>query len=367
MIFYAKIISKIDEHRYKVQRVSNSINTLEATLYREATVLSPMPTIRGAGFKAAMPAVIDNQYCIIAEDGLNWYIIGFVPVASSMSVSTTRNTPNNEAGGFVLGTADGTRVQAYEDGSLSIFTSAYSQLVLDPRSESIFAQFKAGVFKWWTGSFSVKPGAIKVYFAKDQDKTALPIYKTQLPPDNFVLDVGKLNGSTATIAWTLSERYTAIDNPDYTIKGSIGVNNGNALELSTASTSLNAEGKFAWLEDGSLNYSSKSTGASKEIKVILGTSDPAVTFDIGPGKCTITIDSQGNVKFKTTDGANIFLGGQGKEQQLVTKSWVDQVYKTHIHPTTSPGSPTLVPTPDLTRPSSSDNPAGHFTFTTKAE
>jgi hypothetical protein len=386
MIFYAKVIKQIDEYRYAVKRMSNATFTLEGNLSREATVLSQIPTGRGASFKAAAPDIIDHLYAIVVEDGVLWYIIGFVPI------STVRETANNEAGGFCLATADGTKVQAYTDGSLNLFTSAYSQMVLEPKTESVFSQFKRGIFKWWTGSTKIDIGTLHFYFAKDQDKTALPVYKTQTKPDYLTIDLGVIEDSDASISFVLNERHTIAGDPDFVIKAHLGVDKGEAFGINSTSTSLNCLSAFAWLENGNLTFKTDNNtsknkfdftfdavssdtfifntsgeGSSKQVRVTIGTGDTAVKLEVGPDKCVITIDSSGNVKIKTTDGANIFLGGQGKEQPLVTKSWVDQAFSTHIHPTTSPGAPTMPPSPDLTRPPTSDNPAGHFTYTTKAE
>jgi hypothetical protein len=64
---------------------------------------------------------------------------------------------------------------------------------------------------------------------------------------------------------------------------------------------------------------------------------------------------------------SITIGGSGSEQQLVTKSWLDMIFATHIHPTTAPGAPTLPPAPALPVISIPDNATNHVTNQTTAE
>jgi hypothetical protein len=104
----------------------------------------------------------------------------------------------------------------------------------------------------------------------------------------------------------------------------------------------------------------------KHIDLLLNVNEePAATLSVNGDKAIVTIKHTGDVEIKTTDGAFIKLGGQGKEQQLVTKSFVEQVFVQHIHgssngPTTPPISPVAI---DL----GVDSSTGHYTFTTKAE
>jgi len=61
----------------------------------------------------------------------------------------------------------------------------------------------------------------------------------------------------------------------------------------------------------------------------------------------------------------IKLGGSGGEQQLVTKSWVTNIFKNHMHPTAATGPPSIpIPIPAIVIPDSSSSP---FTNQTEAE
>lgn len=75
----------------------------------------------------------------------------------------------------------------------------------------------------------------------------------------------------------------------------------------------------------------------------------------------ITIDAGTNPLNK------IILGGSGSEQQLVTKSWVSNLFDTHVHPTAVAGPPSapLLPTGSfLAIPDAASSP---YTKQTEAE
>ena len=67
-----------------------------------------------------------------------------------------------------------------------------------------------------------------------------------------------------------------------------------------------------------------------------------------------------------TNPANkITLGGSGGEQQLVTKSWVTNIFNKHMHPTAATGPPSApIPIPAIGIVDSSASP---FTKQTEAE
>jgi len=88
-------------------------------------------------------------------------------------------------------------------------------------------------------------------------------------------------------------------------------------------------------------------------------------LDINSGKAKIEIDAQGNIIITSLTG-EIYLGGTGKQQQLVTRYFLDNVYKMHTHICSSPGSPSTIPTqPVIILPQDSSNNV--CTITTKAE
>jgi len=88
-------------------------------------------------------------------------------------------------------------------------------------------------------------------------------------------------------------------------------------------------------------------------------------IDINNGKASINVDKDGNITLLSATG-NIYHGGTGKEQNLLTKTFAIQNYAMHTHISASPGSPTTIPTQPLVfLPSDSSNNIS--TITTKAE
>jgi hypothetical protein len=91
-------------------------------------------------------------------------------------------------------------------------------------------------------------------------------------------------------------------------------------------------------------------------------------IDINNGKAKLEIDVDGNVTITSATGT-ILSGGTGKEQRLVTASFVQggtAPYPMHTHLSSSPGAPTSPPMqPVILIPS--DSLTNVATFTTKAE
>jgi hypothetical protein len=98
------------------------------------------------------------------------------------------------------------------------------------------------------------------------------------------------------------------------------------------------------------------------VEISLTTSDAAHSpsikmsnagFEINPG--------EGNM-----DSGNIKIGGGAGLQELATKSFIDLIFKNHIHPTAGPGAPTLPPI-DIPVPQVADSAANTYTMQIKGE
>jgi len=98
------------------------------------------------------------------------------------------------------------------------------------------------------------------------------------------------------------------------------------------------------------------------VEISLTTSDAAHSpsikmsnegFEINPGS--------GNM-----DSDNIIIGGGAGPQYLVTKSFIDSIFKNHIHPTAGPGAPTLPPI-EISVPQVADSAANTYTMQIKGE
>lgn len=109
------------------------------------------------------------------------------------------------------------------------------------------------------------------------------------------------------------------------------------------------------VKKGANTYSITMTGEKINIELKGATDTQSVLMD----GATITVNC-GNAPT-----SKVVLGGSGMEQQLVTKSWVDMLFATHMHPTAAPGPPSPpIPAPAVATP---DNSVSPFTTQTIAE
>jgi hypothetical protein len=291
-IFYAKVLERLDADRYRVKR----LNTGAVDPTEIATLLTPLPN-------GGMRTLLDDKvthYCVCMKDQTLVCIIGFIPTNGAATFND-KPVPDNEAAGseMYFGKNSGI-IKGYSDGSIGMFAEEYSQILLEPRPQSIFIKVRALILRLWTGFIT--------YTTKDDVGT-------------FIMFIRKL---------------LRADAPSYKLE--IGTLDTNAMSRET-------------ITDGDT--------------VITETKAGDTIRELTWPKGKITIDMAGDVII-ACDGI-VYIGGKTNSQQLVTKSWVMQAFKSHVHPTTGPGAPTLAPMPDLTLDSSVDNANGHFTFTTKAE
>jgi hypothetical protein len=145
-----------------------------------------------------------------------------------------------------------------------------------------------------------------------------------------------------------------------------------SYEASTGETPANALTlKLNAKKDSTLDLNFKKLQKEIDVKMDVSGSDALVMKinDSKPGAsgATITIMHDGNVKIQTSDNAKILLGGQNKEQRLVTEKFVKDIYEKHMHSNGNQGAPTgkpiLPPIIDLNM----DSNTAPYTFTTKAE
>jgi hypothetical protein len=363
-LFYAKVVKQISEYSYLILPADGGSNLGDGYV---ATVLSPIPTGKSGGFKSA-PGTIDNLFALCAKSGRAYFILGFTPVAFGNTGVTARSNTTNDSGGFSLGTPDGTHVKAYADGSLGLFTDAYSQIVLEPRSQSIYAQFRSMVMKWWSGRLSVttlgNDSVFDFYFAKSLDLTPLPTHKMDRKPNAFWLSVGNLSGSDSILRWSTEERYNAAGVPEFVAKGTLGVDSGIAMHAESASVSLTTKSSLDWLENGGIKYH-VDNGTNNIDLLVDSTVNDVVKLSVG-NKAVITIGADGTTTLRLTDGAFLYLGGKDKGQRLVTEAWVNQRFDNHMHPTATPGPPSI-PLPMPAPPATGDAKTNLFTYTTLAE
>ena len=333
-IFYAQVASSLSNGRYFVKRMF----TGKPNPYEIAVLLSPLPS------GALRTALTDNEthYCWCAKEGVNVCILGFVPPHGTASFNDA-STGSDDKGGFEMHTGPTGMLKGYADGSIGMFAEPYSQILLEPRPQSIFMQTRNLIIRLWSGFItymtSDDKGTFTLFISKFLDKTALPAYKNSQVPDSIKTEIGTLAESSAIVRNTIKQKFD-----------STGVVGTNIVSIAGGDTVYQ------------LTFTDRDTNSNATLTINL---DGSVSYD--NQKCKVSIDASGNASIKTADGANIKLGGTGNEQAVVLLAWITQVFNNHIHPTTSPGSPTLPPAPNLNIPVSSDSSSNQYSFTTEIE
>jgi hypothetical protein len=356
--------------KYYVKYANMSASTAQGY---PAQLLSPVPVSDGGGTKAVPANPIDTP-CMIFKVGTQHYIVGFLTpkgiTANDSPVPTRALEPGEQYQKHNTGTLFG--VNKY--GSFTIWVHQFMNFVLNPIKQQFTAMFKNMAINFYAGSIEYRfnskknTSTLSAFISKEFDKSSVD--PTQMPRDVAMAKVGFVETDEHMVEAGIFQDFLPTYEPEYSAVAQVGKQeDGTFLNLKSSHgiTGAAVEHVIKANIDGTLEATIKNKVDMNAVKLTISTATPKVELDVADGKALVTIDNLGNVTVKTADGANIKLGGQDKEQALVTESWVTQVFKNHIHPTSSPGAPTLIPTPDLTLPTSSDNPKGHFTYTTKAE
>jgi hypothetical protein len=339
----------------------------------EAQLLSPLPVSDGGGTKA-VPAIPADTPCLIYKTGRYHYIMGFLtpqgPVAHDDPLPTRPIEPGEAYNKHNTSSLYGFN----KKGAFSTWVAAFVNFVLDPIAEQFTAMFKNMVIHWYAGMLQYKFDAkkntstLQLFLNKEFDSSMVDGKKP--PRDMIAVSAGYTGEDEHMIDAVIRQDIQPTYEADYEATAKIGKQtDGTFLALESLKGIVGAQVQHSIKAnvDGTLEAIIKNKIDANAIKLTIESNPPNVELNVADGKAIVTIDNTGNVTIKTADGANINLGGQGKEQALVTESWVTQVFKMHVHPTASPGAPTLPPNPDTTLSASSDNVAGHFTYTTKAE
>lgn len=103
---------------------------------------------------------------------------------------------------------------------------------------------------------------------------------------------------------------------------------------------------------------------SSGVKITLDTGDVTTSsfIEMTPGKIQVApAGSDGH-----TQGESIILGEGTGPQALVTKAFLDMVFKNHIHPTAGPGAPTLPPI-DIPIPQVANSVGNTYTYKIQGE
>lgn len=315
-----------------------------------AKLLSPIPFQDGG--LSSIPSVPKKTQCWCIKYGLDYYILGFSQMKGPVGRNSGLETRPLEPGDTQITNSSGSFVNILKKGIIQLFAHPWAQILLDPLKANILGYAKNFWLNLWGGFIGYqfddeqKTGTFAFRIYKKQSLAALKVGES--PPDYISGYLGARSDTHLAEIFTeqnINSTGTAVTvtNFEYGRK-----NSGEVLAWSAKDNTTNA----------SINVSVSLTGIPLQVKVIPSGKPPT----------TMIVDTDGNVTFKLENpDAHLYLGGTGKEQQLVTKGWHDAVYVNHFHNGSAPGSPTTPPIQPQSMIGSADSPTNHFTFTTKAE
>ena len=338
-----------------------------------AQLLSPIPVSDGGGTKA-VPAIPVDTPCLIHKVGNYYYILGFLTPQGAVSHDDPLPTRSIEAGESYNKHHTGSLYGVNKKGAFSSWVASFVNFVLDPVAEQFTAMFKNMVIHWYAGMVQYKfdskknTSTLQLFLNKEFDSSMAD--GTKLPRDMIAVSAGYTGEDEHMIDAVIRQDIQPTYEADYEATAKIGKQTDGtflALESKKGITGAQVTHSIKANVDGSFEALIKNKIDANAVKLTIASDTPNVELDVADGKAIVTIDNLGNVTIKTADGANIKLGGQGKEQQLVTKTWVEQVFANHIHPNGNQGAPTAPPNPNNTIDIGTDSASGHFTYTTKAE
>lgn len=115
-------------------------------------------------------------------------------------------------------------------------------------------------------------------------------------------------------------------------------------------------------------YKEEVTLGNKVFKIIFNSSgEIKIELSNEQNSPSITLNGDGIFITPGSLGEKIFLGEGEGLQSLVTKQWVETIFKNHIHPTTGIGTPTAPPIPLPEIPVIINSPVNIFTYKIKGE
>jgi len=350
-----------------------------------ARLLNPIPTEDGGGVKSA-PVIPRDSQCLVLKDGYRYYILGFLQPKGIVAGGASKPSLPIGTGETFLTHSTRSKVGIITNGSIVLLAQRWAQAVINPISKQFTAFFKNIRLNLWSA-------IVEYMYDSDANGGTFTIAATKYPqtpindpagkntsdtPDRFVLKAGRLDDEHI-IELEITQKF---DGPGETnahkslTKIGTHKREGSANYFSHDSSrgKVGAETKLLLeaTDDSKLHMKFKKESVNKNIDVIYDVAgDTALTMQVNDasksGKgAMIIILHDGTVKIQTSDNAKINLGGQGFEQPIVTKTWVDNFFAHHMHTNGNQGTPTGPPiaiTPDPR----ADSAAGPYTFTTLAE
>ena len=338
-----------------------------------AVLLSSTPFGDGAGMKG-VPVQPQGTPCLLFQYGQLYYILGFTSMRGPVLHDSPMPVRPTLEGEMLQHHSSGANTGFNATGSWTAWVGDFVNMVLNPARQQFTMYAKNMFVNWYTGFMSYiydlakGTGLFKFQIQKELDLSARD--RTSKMKDKVLLQVGALPDEDHMIDFKVSQNYDLTRTADFEITGKLGEQSDGTF-LNLHMTKGGTVPTLQYELDANTNGKTKlslASGTTKTTDLVLEPGgDIPVSIVVNKDKCMITVGADGTVTLKTTDGANILLGGQGKEQQLVTKSFVEQVYMKHMHSNGNQGAPTGTPIAPTPMDIGVDSATGHYTTTTKAE
>lgn len=290
-----------------------------------------------------------SQCLVLKYQGDNTiYILGFPQLTGFVAASSVKKeVPVSPGTRVIRGEQPDSYIAMFKTGLIDIVSSLYASLRMDPvlnmltlEIDNVKMFFSKGATKL-VNSLTDRVNKVVLTVKKSYEDIAAVKF------ENVEMSVGDHEtDGTHLIGATFSQDYIATA-PQHVQKWKLGKQaGGNILEL--ASSNETAQTTVAL----SIN------GTTGELKYAGKVNDITT--------CELTITPSGDIKLLTSKAdAKIIIGGEGKEQPLVTKAWLDNVYAKHLH--SSSTGPTTAPLPLVLPPTTADAVTNVVTHTLRAE
>jgi len=334
-----------------------------------AMLTSPIPFIDGGGIKAAPKVPIDTP-CLLYNAGSKWVIIGFLSPEGLVVQDTHYPAPRVEPGDMYISHNTGSRFGINSIGTFVAWVNGWANVALNPLKKQLTAFFKNLAINFYAGYIQYKyddqkkSSSLTIQVSKELELAS--VVPGEIQKDRVNIQLGKILDDDHVVDLVAKQEFDTSRLPKFLARLKIGKQKNNVVTELSNTYDKDIITKLTIDSTGKLDYNS--TNKKIENSIILK-SDPKgeplhITFN--KDKTEIIIDKDGNVTIKTTPDAKIKLGGTGKEQELVTKSFIETFYKNHIHSNGNMGAPTGPPlTPVISV--GSDSSSSPLTFTTLAE
>lgn len=317
-----------------------------------AKLLSSTPVGRDGSGMFAVPSIGDP--CAVMMVGSRAYILGFYMYHGESGSGGLLPKSGMEEGDIALLSHVGTMIKISMRGGLHLIADSWSRLMLGLTNQEIRGWFRNAYIR-------MRGGRIDWETSKEDGSARY----TSVIADRFEHDLDYDGRSEPTASSTGN---------DYVNKVIHKVGAGPALDVidrrggavvgDTLPTRRHVEEYM--VTEGPEVRSVYSNDAGRVVVTVLDVGDDKYRLEFSSGEvpyCTIRVTENDLTISHTGD---IFVGGEGQEQQLATRAFVEDIFFTHTHldsnlaPTSGPNNVTL------TLPESRDS-SNHLTYGTKVE